>query len=115
MKIYLFALTCCLCAPVLAQQAVTSATLSGRIEDANGAMVAGGSITVTNIDQNQSLTVRSDAQGRFRFPYLPVGRYRLKVEAKGFAPFERELALTVGQTLDMQIKLRVAGVTERLD
>lgn len=111
----LFIFICGLSAPVLAQQAVTSATLSGRVEDTNGAAVAGAAIAATNLDQNRSLTAQSDTQGRFRFLYLPVGRYRLKVEAKGFTPLERELTLTVGQALDVQLKLSVAGVTERLD
>lgn len=115
MVLSLFVLICGLSAPALAQQAVASATLSGRVEDANGAAVAGAAIAATNLDQNQSLSAQSDAQGRFRFLYLPVGRYRLKVETKGFAPLERELTLTVGQALDLQLKLSLAGVTERLE
>src|SRR5215813_6203970 len=111
----LFISICCLSATVLAQQAVTSATLSGRVEDANGAAVAGAAIAATNLDQNQSSTAQSDAQGRFRFLYLPVGRYLLKVEAKGFEPLEREMTLTVGQALDLHLKLSVAGVKEGLD
>jgi len=115
MILFLFVSICGLGATVLAQQSVASATLSGRVEDANGAAVAGAAIAATNLDQNRSLNTQSDAQGRFRFLYLPVGRYRLKIEAKGFAPLERELTLTVGQSLDAQLKLSVAGVTERLD
>ncbi len=111
----LFISICGLSATVLAQQAVTSATLSGRIEDANGAAVAGAAIAATNLDQNRSLTAQSDSQGRFRFLYLPVGRYRLQIEARGFSRLERELTLTVGQALDAQLRLGVAGVTERLD
>ncbi|MBO0859331.1 MAG: TonB-dependent receptor [Chloracidobacterium sp.] len=47
--------------------------------------------------------------------YLPVGHYRLKIEAEGFSPLERELTLTVGQTLDAEFRLKVTGVIERLD
>src|SRR5215475_4918620 len=106
---------CCLSATVLAQQTVTSATLSGRVEDANGSAVAGAAIAAINLDQNRSSTAQSDSQGRFRFLYLPVGRYRLKIEAKGFSTIERDLTLTVGQALDAQLRLSVAGVAERLD
>src|SRR5262252_2668407 len=111
----LFISICCLSATVHPQQAVTSATLSGRVEDANGAAVAAAAIAAVNLDQNRSSAAQSDSQGRFRFLYLPVGRYLLKVAAKGFATLERELTLTLGQTLDAQLKLSVAGVTERLD
>src|SRR5262245_13003941 len=102
-------------ATVHAQQAVSSATLSGRVEDANGAAVAGAAVAAINLDQNRSSTAQSDSQGRFRFLYLPVGRYRLKIEARGFSTLERELTLTVGQALDAQFSLNVSGVAERLD
>ncbi len=111
----LFISICGLVATVQAQQAVNSATLSGRVEDASGAAVAGAAIAAINLDQNRSLTAQSDAQGRFRFFYLPVGHYRLKVEAKGFSTLERELTLTVGEALDAQLRLNVAGVAERID
>jgi len=113
--LYLIISFCGPSAAVYAQQAVTSATLSGRVEDANGAAVAGAAIAAINLDQNRSSTAQSDSQGRFRFLYLPVGRYRLKVEAKGFYELERDLTLTVGQALDAQLRLSVAGVAERLD
>src|SRR5499426_2617947 len=111
----LFISICSSSATVHAQQAVSSATLSGRVADANGAAVVGASVAAINLDQNRSSTAQSDSQGRFRFLYLPVGRYRLKVEAKGFSTIERELTLTVGQSLDAQLRLSVAGVAERLD
>jgi hypothetical protein len=110
-----FCLLYMMSATVFAQQAVTSATLSGRVEDANGASVSGAAITAINLDQNRNSTTQSDSQGRFRFLYLPVGRYRLKIEAEGFSTLERELTLTIGQSLDAQFKLKVAGVIERLD
>ena len=113
--LYLFISFCCPSAAVYAQQAVTSATLSGRVEDSNGAAVAGAAIAAINLDQNRSSTAQSDSQGRFRFLYLPVGRYRLKIEAKGFYTLERDLTLTIGQALDAQLRLSVAGVAERLD
>ena len=109
--LYLFISFCGPSAAVYAQQAVTSATLSGRVEDANGAAVAGAAITATNLNQNQSSTVTRDAQGRFRFLYLPVGNYQLKV-GPGFAAVDRELTLTVGQALDAPLRLGVAGVAE---
>jgi carboxypeptidase family protein len=111
----LFILIYVLSAAVFAQQAVTSATFSGRVEDANGAAIAGAAIAAINLDQNRSSTAQSDSQGRFRFLYLPVGRYQLKIEAEGFSALERELTLTVGQALDAQFRLKVAGVVERLD
>lgn len=99
---------------VQAQQTVTSATLSGRVEDGNGAIVGGATLTTTNLDTNQKQAATSDGEGRYRFPYLPVGRYRLSIGAQGFAPVTKELTMTVGQALDMPLKLEIAGVSERV-
>jgi hypothetical protein len=99
---------------VRAQQAVTSATLSGRVEDAHGAAVSTATVTATKLDTNQKQTVTSDQEGHYRFAYLPVGTYRITVESQGFATLTEELTLTVGQALDVPLKLSVAGVVENV-
>ena len=50
----LFILVCGPGAAVHAQQAVTSATLRGRVEGTNGAAVAGSAIAGINLDSNRS-------------------------------------------------------------
>ncbi|MGB8507911.1 MAG: carboxypeptidase-like regulatory domain-containing protein, partial [Pyrinomonadaceae bacterium] len=91
--------------PALAQQTVNSATLGGRVEDANGAAMAGAVVTATNTETNQSKTSTTDEEGRYRFAYLPVGAYELKVEKSGFASLVKSLTLTVGQALDLPLAL----------
>lgn len=98
-----------------AQQNVTSATLSGRIEDASGAVVSGASVTATHHETNQQLTATSDAEGRYRFPYLRIGDYDVKIDALGFSSLSRQLTLSVGQSLDLPVKLDVAGVSAQVD
>lgn len=98
--------------PAFAQQGVASATLSGRVDDATGASISGATIAITNIEKNQTTSSSSDEHGRYSFLYLPVGRYQLKVEHAGFASITRELTLTVGQALDLPVRLSVAGLVE---
>jgi hypothetical protein len=114
----------CLCSIVLvflsagfgaAQQNVTSATLSGRIEDARGAVVSGATVTATHIETNQQLTTTSDHEGRYRFPFLRIGAYELKIEAEGFLTVTRQLTVSVGESLDLPVKLEVEGVSARVD
>ncbi|MBV9209360.1 MAG: TonB-dependent receptor, partial [Acidobacteria bacterium] len=101
-----------LCAGVTqAQQAITSATLSGRIVDPNGAGVAGASVVAKNNERNISTTTLSDEEGHFRFPNLPAGSYILKIEQAGFAAATREITLTVGQSQDIFVSLSLAGVS----
>jgi hypothetical protein len=98
-----------------AQQNVTSATLSGRVEDASGAVVSGANVTATHLETNQQQTATSDAEGRYRFPYLRIGHYELKVDAQGFSSLTKQLTLSVGQALDLPVKLDVAGVSAQVN
>ncbi|HBB89879.1 MAG TPA: hypothetical protein DC047_19925 [Blastocatellia bacterium] len=113
--IIIFALLLSNAVSIQAQQTVTSATVSGRIEDSRGALVSGASLTATNLETNQKQTATTDYDGRYRFPYVQVGRYKLLIEAQGFASLTKELTVTVGQALDLPIKLEVAGLSEHVD
>lgn len=95
-----------------AQQSVTSATVSGLILDTNEAAVGGASVNAVNLDTNQTQTATSDEEGRYRLPYLRVKAYRLTVEKAGFATLTKELTLTVGQALDVSLRLTVPGFAE---
>ncbi|MFY9610768.1 MAG: TonB-dependent receptor [Blastocatellia bacterium] len=106
-----------LCGPLaaFAQQGVAFATLSGRVEDAGGAAVTGATIAITNIDRNQTGRTISDDHGRYSFLYLPVGSYQLKADHSGFSSVSRRLTLSVGQALDLPLRMSVAGVTENIN
>ncbi|HET6853034.1 MAG TPA: TonB-dependent receptor [Pyrinomonadaceae bacterium] len=98
-----------------AQQNVTSAALSGRIEDARGAVVSGASVTATHLETNQQLTTTSDYEGWFRFPYLRTGGYELTIDAAGFSTVTKQLTVSIGQSLDMPVKLDVANVSAQVN
>lgn len=116
LPIYLSLIFVFLCAGVCtAQQNVTSATLSGRIEDAQGAVVSGANLTATHVETNQQQTATSDHEGRYRFPYLRTGAYDLKIDAQGFSPMTKQLTVSVGQALDLPIRLEVAGVSAHVN
>ena len=99
----------------MAQQNVTSAALTGSIHDARGAVVSGANVTAKNLETNQQTTTASDHEGRYRFPYLRTGVYDLTIEAPGFATLARELTLSVGQSLDLPVRLEVAGVAAQVN
>ena len=99
----------------IAQQNVTSGAVSGRIEDSRGAVVGGATVTATNPETNQRLTTTSDAEGRYRFPYLRTGDYDLTFEASGFAAVTKRLTVLVGQSLELAVKLEVAGLSANVN
>jgi hypothetical protein len=98
----------------LGQQNVTSASLTGSIQDAGGAVVKGASISARNVETNQQTSTTSDNEGRYRFPYLRTGVYDLTIEAPGFATFTRQLTLMVGQSVDLPVRLEVAGLSAQV-
>ena len=100
---------------VRAQQTVTSATLSGRVADAAGAVVKGANVTVRNQETNSKCTCTCDEEGVFRFPYLPVGKYAVDVDAPGFADLKRQVTLSLGQAVDVSLILSVEGVSETVN
>lgn len=98
----------------LAQGAVTSAMVGGRVVDSHGDAISGALVTATNTERNISTSTTSDNEGRFRLLQLVAGPYVLKVTQTGFSEASQEMTLTVGQTLDIPIKLFVAGVAENV-
>ncbi|HEY6231913.1 MAG TPA: carboxypeptidase regulatory-like domain-containing protein [Pyrinomonadaceae bacterium] len=100
---------------IAAQQTVASASLSGRVEDPNGANISGAIVIATRIDTNQQRTTTSDADGRYRFSYLPVGRYNISVDLQGFNRLTRQITLSVGQAADLDLLVTVGGVAGTVD
>jgi hypothetical protein len=98
-----------------AQETVHMASVSGRVTDRSGAVIAGAQITARQTETNLTATTETDGGGRFRFPYLKVGPYELSVRQAGFADATRRLTLTVGAAFEVPVSLAVGtletGVT----
>src|SRR3954470_3425685 len=97
-------------APVVAQETVNSASVSGRVADPQGAVVPGAVVSARQIDTNVTRETVTDGEGRFRFPYLKVGRYEFVVRLQGFRDTRRTLTLTVGSAFELPLAISVAGV-----
>src|SRR4029078_6873465 len=60
-----------------------------------------------------SRTEVTDAEGVYRLNALPVGTYDVHAELSGFQPYDRKsVVVNIGQTVDLNIDLNVAGVSE---
>ncbi|PYT06375.1 MAG: hypothetical protein DMF49_11285, partial [Acidobacteria bacterium] len=90
-------------AQVLAQE-VSTGTLEGKVKDEKGTPVPGATITVTGPQGTRA--VRSGTDGSYRVPFLPVGKYEIKVEMPGFATIvvkEVEIVLNRRTTMPLQL------------
>ena len=55
----------------------------------------------------------TDVEGIYRLNALPVGTYDVHAELSGFPPYDRKaIVVNVGTTIDLNIDLNVAGVSE---
>ena len=74
-------------------QTVASAGVTGIVRDSSDALVPGVTVEIRNHATNQTWQTVSDAHGRFRLPYLPVGDYHLSAQLSGFATTNAGLSL----------------------
>ena len=90
-----------------------SASVSGTVLDASGAVVPGAQVSLTRRDGVPLHTLVSGANGDFVFTKLPSGSYLVVVSAKGFAPVSSaEFTLTTQQAYEMPaIALTIATAT----
>ncbi len=91
----------------LAQESIHFASLSGRVTDPSGATIEGARVTARHVDTNLSAAMPTDSEGRFRFPYLKLGPYEVKIERQGFGVALRALSLNAGAAYDLAFSLAV--------
>ena len=100
---------CVLAAQIsFAQATVNYASLAGRVTDPSGAVVAGARVTARQTDTNLISSAETGPDGRFRFPYLKVGPYEVKIQQPGFADSIRLATLTVGASFELPVMLTLA-------
>jgi outer membrane receptor protein involved in Fe transport len=101
---------------VFAQSQATTGNIEGRVLDPQGAAVPGVSVTATNQETNLERTVVSDTEGNYRLVLLPPGVYTVRTSAQNFAQTElRDVRVTVGGQIPLDINLSVAGVSETVN
>jgi hypothetical protein len=58
----------------------TNGVISGIVNDAQGGVLPGVTVTGRNIETGITRTVVTDSDGRYRLAALPPGRYRIRAE-----------------------------------
>jgi hypothetical protein len=94
-----------------AQQSVDYGSVSGRVTDASGGIIAGAEVTARQVQTNVTSTTVTSEEGRFRFPYLRIGPYELTVRHPGFAAVTRSLTLTVGSAFEVPVTVAISDLS----
>jgi len=61
-----------------------TATLTGRVTDPSGGVIAGVKVEATNVETNVVFTGQTNAEGLYNIPNLPPGTYRVIVQKFAF-------------------------------
>ncbi len=97
-----------------AQESIQYGSISGRVEDASGAVVQDAKVTSRQKETNIGSTQLTGRDGRFRFPYLSVGEYEIVVQHPGFADVVRTVNVGLGSAFELPIVLNVAAAQNQV-
>jgi Carboxypeptidase regulatory-like domain len=101
-------------AAAVAQQ--ETATLTGAVKDASGALVPGATVTATNIGTNIATTTTTNEDGIYTIPSLRPGKYTVTVEIAGFSRVIRSgVTLQVAQVAQLDVTLQTGQITEAVE
>jgi hypothetical protein len=92
----------------------TGANVGGIVTDDTGGALPGVTVTITNKANGAVQVVVTGEQGNYRAVALQAAPYEIKAELSGFGTARRDVTLTVGADLTLDLKLGLAGVQESL-
>lgn len=99
-----------LCAPPLGAQSLTSGGVEGTVRSADGALLAGAGVLLTDVTAGSTRPIEMGANATFSVPFLPSGSYDLLVEHVGFAPrLVRGVVVRPGRRVEIDVTLAPAA------
>lgn len=99
------ALTISLHAAVWGQ--AVSGKIVGHVGDPSGAVIANAGVTVTDLDRGISSSTTTNEAGNYVQTHLLAGRYKVRIAAPGFAPFETTVEVHVDSSTEVNASLTV--------
>src|SRR5947207_5857222 len=85
---YLFmSMALCAIATISYAQNVTG-SIGGVVRDPSGAVVPGATVRATNTGTSATFQAASNSEGQYAIRTIPIGEYKMEVEASGFKKFE---------------------------
>ncbi len=91
-----------------AQGVGAGGSIGGTVSDPSGAVVAGASVEVQNVNTHIDRTTKTDESGAFHFPNLAPVPYHLTVTAPGFQPRTQDVNVTGPVPVNVAITMQLA-------
>jgi hypothetical protein len=95
---------------------VQTGSVTGLVKDESTAVLPGVTVTLTPpASASPPISVVTDGEGRYRFPSVPPGVYRLAIALDGFATYvETDLQVAVASTVALDVALKPSQVEETI-
>src|SRR5262245_17557559 len=90
-------------------------TVTGRVTDAQRALIPDAQITLTNTATNIKQTTKSDENGLYLFANVPAASYELTVEKPNFRKSKATITVEVAQRLTQDFSLEIGPVSETVN
>ncbi|HEV8525896.1 MAG TPA: TonB-dependent receptor [Terriglobales bacterium] len=102
-----------LCGLLIAQ--TQFGTISGKVTDANDAVIQGAKVTITNLGTRTTDVTQTNDDGLFAVGAVPTGEYEIAVEKEGFRRSVRKVKMEVAQRVGVPFVLEVGAVSETVE
>jgi hypothetical protein len=94
----------------------STGSLSGLVQDPNGAIVPNVVVKLKNRDTGQDYSSTSNEAGSYLFPVLPVGSYSLTVEHSGFKKLAIErITIAIAERASLNLALTLGDTSQSVD
>jgi len=111
-----FSVLLLVCGRIEVCHADITGSILGVVRDPSSAVVAGVTITATNLGTNLTRATTTDATGEYRILALPVGQYRIEATMPGFQRFVTTgIQLTVNEQRRVDISLQVGAPEQQVE
>lgn len=97
-------------------QAVSIASVTGRVLDPQGAAIGGAQIKMTAVNTQAVRLTTTGKDGLYNLPNLPIGAYTLEATAAGFQTYvQTGIVLRVNDSVQINVNLTVGSVSQRVE
>src|SRR5512142_2196943 len=111
-----FALVSTLAVVFAAFGQTTTATLTGTVSDASGAVIPGASVILTNDQSGDVRRTVTNGEGYYSLSPIPPGAYTLTIEARGFEKgVARGIVLNSADKRSISTALKVGATSDTVE
>jgi len=115
MHLFLISLVAALIITASLHGQATNGSINGTVTDQTGGVVAGCTVTLSNVGTTETRTTATNDSGFYQFRNLSPGRYSVTVEKQGYQKMVRQpLELQVEATLLIDMTLQVGRETQQV-